>query len=296
MGKKTKGIAGVMFLIIIIAAIILLSTSLVITKENEYSIIKRFDKIERVVEGSGLSFKTPFLDSVDKLPKSIQFYDMSASDVITVDKKTMVADSYVLWKISNPTRFAQTLNSSLTLAESRINTTVYNAMKNVISSSTQNEVISGRDGKLNAAFMENIGDTMEQYGIHLITVENKHLDLPSDNKDAVYNRMISERTQMAASYTAEGESEAQMIRNTTDKEIEISISNAQTEAARTIAEGEAEYMRVLSNAYSDASRSEFYTFIRALDAARVSLSGSGNTLILSEDSPISQIFYKLNQE
>lgn len=296
MGKKTKGIAGVMFLIIIIAAIILLSTSLVITKENEYSIIKRFDKIESVVEGSGLSFKTPFLDNVDKLPKSIQFYDMSASDVITVDKKTMVADSYVLWKISNPTRFAQTLNSSLTLAESRINTTVYNAMKNVISSSTQNEVISGRDGKLNAAFMENIGDTMEQYGIHLITVENKHLDLPSDNKDAVYNRMISERTQMAASYTAEGESEAQMIRNTTDKEIEISISNAQTEAARTIAEGEAEYMRVLSNAYSDASRSEFYTFIRALDAARVSLSGSGNTLILSEDSPISQIFYKLNQE
>lgn len=296
MGKKTKGIAGVMFLIIIIAAIILLSTSLVITKENEYSIIKRFDKIESVVEGSGLSFKTPFLDNVDKLPKSIQFYDMSASDVITVDKKTMVADSYVLWRISNPTRFAQTLNSSLTLAESRINTTVYNAMKNVISSSTQNEVISGRDGKLNAAFMENIGDTMEQYGIHLITVENKHLDLPSDNKDAVYNRMISERTQMAASYTAEGESEAQMIRNTTDKEIEISISNAQTEAARTIAEGEAEYMRVLSNAYSDASRSEFYTFIRALDAARVSLSGSGNTLILSEDSPISQIFYKLNQE
>lgn len=294
MGKKTKGIAGVLFLIIFVGAIIVLSTSLVVTRENEYSIIKRFDKIERIIESSGLSFKTPFLDNVDKLPKSIQFYDMSSSDVITVDKKTMVADSYVLWRISNPTRFAQTLNSSITLAESRINTTVYNAMKNVISSSSQQEVISGRDGKLNAAFMDNIGSTMEQYGIHLITVENKHLDLPSDNKDAVYNRMISERSQMAASYTAEGESEAQMIRNTTDKEIEISISNAQTQAARTIAEGEAEYMRILSNAYSDVSRSEFYTFIRALDAARESFSGSGNTLILSEDSPLAQIFYNLN--
>ncbi|TAH72844.1 MAG: protease modulator HflC [Anaerolineaceae bacterium] len=295
MGKKTKGIVSVLFLIIFIAAIIVLSTSLVITKENEFSIVKRFDKIERVVNSAGLSFKTPFVETVDKLPKAIQFYDMPPSDVITVDKKTMVADSYVLWRISNPTRFAQTLNSSLTLAESRINTTVYNAMKNVISSNTQNEVISGRDGKLNAAFMDDIGDTMEQYGIDLITVENKHLDLPSDNKNAVFERMISERAQMAATYTAEGESEAQMIRNTTDKEIEISISNAQTEAARTIAEGESEYMRILSNAYSDASRSEFYTFIRALDAARASLSGSSKTLILSEDSPIAQIFYNLNQ-
>ncbi|NLO08991.1 MAG: protease modulator HflC [Clostridiales bacterium] len=295
MGKKTKGIAGILFLIIFVAAIIVLSTSLVITRENEYSIIKRFDKIERIIDSAGLSFKTPFVETVDKLPEAIQFYDMPPSDVITVDKKTMVADSYVLWRISNPTRFAQTLNSSLTLAESRINTTVYNAMKNVISSNTQNEVISGRDGKLNAAFMEDIGDTMEQYGIDLITVENKHLDLPSDNKNAVFERMISERAQMAATYTAEGESEAQMIRNTTDKEIEISISNAQTDAAKTIAEGEAEYMRILSNAYSDASRSEFYTFIRALDAARASLSGSNNTLILSEDSPIAQIFYNLNQ-
>ena len=295
MAKKTKSIAGILFLIIFIGAIIVLSTSLVVTKENEYSIIKRFDKIDRIIENSGLSFKTPFVETVDKLPKAIQFYDMTQSDVITVDKKTMVADSYVLWSISNPTKFAQTLNSSITLAESRINTTVYNAMKNVISSNTQNEVISGRDGKLNASFMDDIGDTMEQYGIHLITVENKHLDLPSDNKNAVFERMISERAQMAATYTAEGESEAQIIRNTTDKEVDISISNAQTKAARTIAEGEAEYMRVLSNAYSDASRSEFYTFIRALEAARASLSGTDNTLILSEDSPIAQIFYNLNQ-
>lgn len=295
MAKKTKGIAGALFTIIFLGALILLSTSLVVTKENEYSIIKRFDKIERVIEDAGLSFKTPFLETVDKLPKAIQFYDMPQSDVITVDKKTMVADSYVLWKISNPTKFAQTLNSSIPLAESRINTTVYNAMKNVISSNTQHEVISGRDGKLNAAFMEDIGDNMEQYGIHLITVENKHLDLPSDNKNAVYERMISERAQMAATYTAEGESEAQMIRNSTDKEIEISISNAQTQAARTIAEGEAEYMRILSNSYSDASRSEFYTFIRSLEAARTSLSGDNKTLILSEESPIAQIFYNINQ-
>ena len=99
MAKKTKSIAGILFLIIFIGAIIVLSTSLVVTKENEYSIIKRFDKIDRIIENSGLSFKTPFVETVDKLPKAIQFYDMTQSDVITVDKKTMVADSYVLWSI-----------------------------------------------------------------------------------------------------------------------------------------------------------------------------------------------------
>jgi len=290
MAKQAKRISGIIILILAVMAVIVLSSSLVVTAEDEYTIIKRFNKIERVIDEAGLSFKTPFVETVDKLPKSLQLYDMPTSDVITVDKKTMVADSYVLWRISDPVKFAQTLNSSMTLAESRINTIVYNAMKNVISSNTQNEVISGRDGKLNAAFMEDIGDTMEQYGIHLVTVENKHLDLPSDNKLAVYERMISERAQMAGAYTAEGESEAQMIRNETDKEIEISISNAQTEAAKIIAEGEAEYMRILSEAYSDESRSEFYTFIRALEAARVALSGSDKTLILSKDSPLAQIF------
>lgn len=295
MGKKIKRIGGTLLLLIFIAAIVVLFNSLVITKENEYSLIKRFGKIEHVIDNAGLSLKTPFVESVDKLPKDIQFYDMRSSDVITLDKKTMVADSYVMWKITNPIRFAQTTNSSMAIAESRINTTVYNAMKNIISSINQNEVISGRDGKLNAAFMEDIGDTMDEYGIELITVENKHLDLPSNNKNAVYERMISERAQMAATYTAEGESEAQMIRNTTDKEIEISLSTARTQAARITAEGEAEYMRVLSEAYSDASKSEFYTFTRALDAARVSLNGTDKTLILSNDSPIAQIFYRIDQ-
>lgn len=295
MGKKTKRISGVLFLLIVLGAVILLSTSLVVTKENEYSLVKQFGKIERVIDSAGLTFKKPFVETIDKLPKQIQFYDMPQSEVITLDKKTMVADSYVLWKIINPIKFAQTVNSSLSLGESRINTTVYNAIKNVISSSNQEEVISGRDGKLNASFMEDIGDTLEGYGIELITVENKHLDLPSDNKLAVYNRMISERDKMAKAYEAEGDREAQMIKNTTDKEIEISISDATTEAAKIIAEGEAEYMRILSEAYSDASKSDFYTFIRSLDAARESLGGSNNTIILSEDSPIAQIFTNMGQ-
>lgn len=294
MAKTAKKISGALGIILLIAALVLLSTSLVVTREDEYTLIKRFGKIERIVDEAGLSFKTPFLETTQILPKQIQFYDMPESDVITMDKKTMVADSYVLWQVTKPHTFAQTLNSSVTLAESRIDTIVYNAMKNVISSLAQAEVISGRDGELDQAFMDNIGDTLSNYGITLISVETKHLDLPAGNKTAVFDRMISERAQMAATYTAEGESEAQIIRNTTDKEVAISISNAQTQAAKIVAEGEAEYMRILSDAYSDPGRGEFYTFIRSLEAARASLTGANKTLILSEDSPIARIFYQID--
>jgi membrane protease subunit HflC len=289
--KKAKKLTGVLILIIIIAGIITLFSATIVTRENEYTLVKRFGKIERVNSEAGLSFRTPFIENVDVLPKSIQLYDMEESEVITMDKKTMVADSYVLWRIKSPIPFAQTLNSSIVAAEGRIDSIVYNAMKSEISSLSQADVISGRDGELNQGFMENIGSSMEQYGIELISVETKHLDLPSDNKNAVFERMISERGQIAATYTAQGESEAQKIRNTTDKEVSISISNAEAEAAKIIAEGESEYMRILSKAYSTEAKSEFYTFIRSLEAARASLSGENKTLILSKDSPIAKIFY-----
>jgi membrane protease subunit HflC len=289
--KQAKKLTGVLILLLIIAGVITLFSATIVTKENEYTLVKRFGKIERVNSVAGLSFRTPFIENVDVLPKSIQLYDMEESEVITMDKKTMVADSYVLWRIKSPILFAQTLNSSIVAAEGRIDSIVYNAMKSEISSLSQADVISGRDGELNQGFMENIGTSMEQYGIELITVETKHLDLPSDNKNAVFERMISERGQIAATYTAEGESEAQKIRNTTDKEVSISISNAEAEAAKIIAEGESEYMRILSKAYSTEAKSEFYTFIRSLEAARASLSGEDKTLILSKDSPIAKIFY-----
>jgi membrane protease subunit HflC len=243
-----------------------------------------------VIDSAGLSFKVPFIQSADTLPKEILIYDLAPSDVITMDKKTMMTDSYVLWEITDPLKFAQTLNSSILNAERRIDATVYNSIKNVISSLSQNDVISGRDGELSAAIMSNIGTGMEPYGIEILAVETKQLDLPSDNKAAVYERMISERDKIAATYQAEGQAEAKVIQNTTDREIAISISNAQAQAAQITAEGEAEYMRILAAAYSTPERAEFYGFIRALEAARESLGGEGNTLILPADSPIARIF------
>ncbi len=278
-------------IIVILALLFIGANCLVITNENQYSLIRQFGKVDHVVDHAGVSFRIPFIQSVDTLPKETLLYDLSSSDVITSDKKTMICNSYILWHITDPQLFAQTLNSSIGSAEGRLDTVVYNSTKNVISSTTQDDVISGRDGALSEAIIASIGNTLDQYGIELLAFEIKQLDLPSDNKAAVYERMISERDNIAASYTAEGSSEAQIIRNTTDKEVTVMLSEAEKEAEILIAEGEAEYMRILSEAYADESKTEFYSFVRSLDALKASMTGGNKTVILSPDSPIAEIFY-----
>ena len=283
-GKKIGILIGVSAVVIAVGA------SVTVTQQNEYKLIRQFGKVDRVISSSGISFKIPFIESTQSLPKETLLYDLAASDVITKDKKTMISDSYVLWKISDPLKFAQTLNSSVESGESRINTAVYNATKNAISSMSQDQVITSRDGELSDMVMEAIGTNMDQYGIELLKFETKQLDLPDDNKEAVYERMISERDNIAATYKAEGNSEAKVIRNRTDKEVAIQISDAKKQAEILGAEGEQEYMKILAQAYGEEDRSEFYSFVRSLDALKTSMKGEDKTVILSADSPIAQIF------
>ena len=283
-GKKSGILIGVSAVVVAVGA------SVTVTQQNEYKLIRQFGKVDRVISSSGISFKIPFIESTQSLPKETLLYDLAASDVITKDKKTMISDSYVLWKISDPLKFAQTLNSSVESGESRINTAVYNATKNAISSMSQDQVITSRDGELSDMVMEAIGTNMDQYGIELLKFETKQLDLPDDNKEAVYERMISERDNIAATYKAEGNSEAKVIRNKTDKEVAIQISDAKKQAEILEAEGEQEYMKILAQAYGEEDRSEFYSFVRSLDALKTSMKGEDKTVILSADSPIAQIF------
>ena len=321
-GDKKKGTASkIIAVLILIVVVIGLANSMVVTKQNQFKLIRQFGRVQRVVTDAGLSFKIPFIESVDTIPKEILLYDLPASDVITSDKKTMIIDCYVLWHVTDPLKFAQTLSCSVSNAEGRIDPIVYNAMKNTISNMLQDEVIRSRDGKmtitvdesesdvtnndlilsnetetvieitsLTEEIMAQINHVEEQYGIEIIVVDVKKLDLPDDNKQAVYTRMISERENIAAQYTAEGKSEAKMIENTTDKEVSIMLSDAAAKAEATIAEGEAEYMRILSDAYANPEKMDFYSFVRALDAVKGSITGNNKTVILSDDSPIAQIF------
>lgn len=278
---KIKGKIVVVVLTVLLA--ILFFSSTYTLKENEFGLIKQFGKVVETKQEAGLYFKKPFIQSVMKLPKEEQLYDLASSDVITSDKKSMIADCYAIWQISDPLKYYQTLKSTSN-AESRIDILVYNSMKNVISSTKQDEVIQGKDGTLSVKIMDNLAgsNSAEQYGISINSVEMKLLDLPSDNKDAVYSRMESERNKIAAQYTAEGEAEAKKIRNDVDYQVRILLSNAQKEAKAIIAQGEAEYMKIIQNAYNSPERNEFYQFIRGLEATKASL--PEGTMVIIDDN------------
>lgn len=288
-GKETVTRVLVIVLALVILGIIL--GSMYIVRQNEYGIVWQFGAVHGVKSEPGLYLKVPFIQSVSTLPKTILLYDLPISDVITGDKHSMVLDSFALWRISDPRLFIESLSGSVANAESRINAIVYNALKTVISSQNQETIISGRDGRVVKLVMDNIGRNFDRYGIEILAVETKTLDLPDDNKDAVYTRMISERNNIAAAYTAEGKAEAKRIRNEADKKVEITLSEAKARAAELRAEGDAEYMRILSEVYDSEEEAEFYTFMIALDALRESMTGEEKTLILDADSPIAKLFY-----
>ena len=275
--------------LLLVIVFVLYSGCFVVTQQNEYTIVRQFGAVVKVVDEPGLSLKLPFVQTTSTLPKTEMLYDLAVSDVITSDKKSMVADSFVLWRISDPLKFIQTLSGNIANAEYRIDTVVYNSLKTVISSMKQEDVISGRDGLLAQKIMDNVGDTFEKYGITLLAIETKRIDLPDENKSAVYERMISERDNIAASYAAEGQAEAKQIRNEADKTVQITLSAAEAQAEKLRAEGEAEYMRILSEVYDTQEEADFYEFMRALDMAKHSLGGENNTLVISSDSPIAAI-------
>lgn len=293
--NNKKIVKTVLIAAALLIGLIVLDSAIVVTHPGEYKVIKQFGKIVRVAENDGtemgISFKIPFIQSESVISSKVFLSDLTPSDVMTSDKKSMVSDCFVTWKITDPVLFTKKLSGSVTNAESRISSNVYNVLKTVISSLTQEEIISGRDGEVAAMIMDGIGDTLSVYGIEVTGIETKQLDLPDENKEAVYTRMISERNTIAASYTAQGNQKAQEIMNNTSEEVTVLLAQAQKQADTLIAEGEAEYMKILSDAYNDPDKAEFYCFVRQLDAVETALKNGNNKIVLDKTSPIAEIFY-----
>ena len=288
MKLKKSGI----FIIIILLVAFLGLNSIFTVRENEYACTVRFAKIIDTTGQSGLHFKIPFIDSVKYFPKATQLYDIPPSEVLTSDKQNMTVDCYILWSISDPKLFYQTLTTT-TNAEQRLDALTYNQLKTVMGTLAQSDIINMEEGAKRNNIYEKISNDVDAlartYGIHVEDVKIKQFDLPESNLNAVYNRMISERNQMAEKYTADGNYEASIIRNDVDKQVNIMVSDAEAEAAKLEAEGEAEYMRMLAEAYDNKDKQEFYEFTLALDALKDSLTGDQKTVILDGNSELAKI-------
>ena len=283
--------SGILIIILLLIAAIGVNC-LFTVRENEYACTVRFAKIIDTTGEAGLHFKLPFVDSVKYFPKATQLYDIPPSEVLTSDKQNMTVDCYILWSISDPKLFYQTI-STTGRAEERLDAITYSALKTDMGTLAQADIINMNDGAERNAIYEKIASEVDKaaaaYGIRVEDVKIKQFDLPESNLNAVYGRMISERNQMAEKYTADGNYEASIIRNDVDKKVNIMVSDAEAEAAKLVAEGEAEYMRLLAEAYDSKDEKDFYEFTLALDALKASLDGDQKTVILDGNSELAKI-------
>ncbi len=290
-----KKVTSTVIVIIIAVLVVILGNSLYTVHQKEYVAVRQFGKIVRVEADPGLKMVTPFVQTTQRISAATKIYDIPASDVITKDKKSMITDTYVLWKVVEPVKYIQSLNALDARAQERIEAAVYNATKTAISSMTQDEVIESRGEVLTNLITLDANSDMSGYGIQIVKAEIKALDLPDDNRTAVYERMISERNNIAASYEAEGAAEAQKIKNETDKKVSILKAEAEKTAAKLTGEGEAEYMKTLSEAYNTPEKAEFYNFMRSIDAFEESLGKGEKTIILDKNSELAGMFYMNNR-
>lgn len=292
MKKKTLIIGIIAAIFLIITAVSACYT----VNEDEYAYVIRFSKIEKIEKSAGLHFKIPFTDSVKFYPKNIQLYDLAPSDVLTSDSKAMSVDSYVLWKISDPMMFYKTLGS-IPEAQNRLDAATYNALKNIIGTMSQDSIItpSVDDGRndLNVVVYDQVKSATADYGIEITDVKIKRFDLPSENEEAVYQRMISDRNQTAEKYRAEGTSEATKMKNDVDKQVNIIVSDAKAQAEEVIAAGERQYMQLLAEAFNTPDKENFYIFMRSLETLKASLTGEQKTIILGSDSELAKILQGL---
>ena len=284
-------------IVLILLAVLVISGSFFTVREDEYACTVRFSKIISTTGEAGLHFKVPFVDSVKYFTKATQLYDIPPSEVLTSDKQNMTVDCYILWSIDDPKLFYQRLGTTGN-AEQRLDALTYNELKTVMGTLAQADIVNMEDGAKRNDIYNSIATDVDNlartYGIRVEDVKIKQFDLPESNLNAVYNRMISERNQIAEKYTADGNYEASIIRNDVDKQVNIMVSDAKAEAAKLEAEGEGEYMRMLAEAYQTKDQQEFYEFTRALDALKESLTGEEKTVILDKDSKLGQILMGIN--
>ena len=283
---------GVIIGIIALLLILVAASSMYTVEENQSACVFRFSEIVDTATTSGLHFKIPFIDQVEYFTNATQLYDIPPSEVLTSDKKSMTVDCYILWSIADPQQFYRSLGT-VAKAEDRLDAITYNALKTAMSNLSQDDIINEEDGAERNDIYEKIAAEVDKqagaYGIRVEDVKIKRFDLPESNLNAVYARMISERNQMAEKFTAEGNLKASKTRNEVDRQVNILISNAELAAAQRIAEGEAEYMRILAAAYDTQAKKDFYQYILALEALKASLNGDNKTVILDADSELAKI-------
>jgi membrane protease subunit HflC len=241
----------------------------------------------KVLKDPGLHFKWPWpFQSITKFEKRLLQYDAQPREIITKDKKTLILDNYARWRIGDPIKFLQTVKNE-SGAQTRIDDIVYSELRVETASHDQSDVIAEQRESIMKKVTVKCNEKAKEYGIEIVDVRIKRADLPKENEQSVFQRMVAERERQAKKYRSEGESEATRIRAEADKESRIIISESYKQAQIIKGEGDAGAIKIYGEAYNKDP--DFYSFLRTLETYDKSLGGK-TTGVFSTDSEIFRLF------
>ncbi|MBL4744329.1 MAG: protease modulator HflC [Cycloclasticus sp.] len=277
---------------IVLAAVVFIGSASVFTvDQREKAIVFRLGEIVRTDVPAGLHFKMPFINNVRKYDGRIQTLDSSPERFLTSEKKNVIVDTFVKWRIADVGNFYRAVGGDARQIDTRLNQFVKEGLRAAFSRQTIKELISvGRD-KIRDGLVAEINTMGEDLGIEIIDVRIKRIDLPDEVSASVFKRMESERERVARDFRSRGKEAAERIEANADKESDIILANAYRESQELRGKGDAKAAKTYADAYNQDK--EFFAFYRSLDAYRKSM-GSGNDLIVLE--PNSEFFkYFKNQ-
>ncbi|MFD1779695.1 protease modulator HflC [Fredinandcohnia salidurans] len=285
--KYTKGGIGILIAIILIGIVIV---NIFIVREGEYKVVRQFGEVVRIVETPGLSYKIPFIQSVETLPKYQMIYDVEEAEINTKDKKRMMIDNYAVWRIEDPKQMISTTRTVVN-AEAKLDEFVYSAIRTELGQLNYDEIINDEKserGSLNDRITEIVNKNLEEdkYGIVVTDIRMKRTDLPAENEQSVFTRMISERQSTAQDYLSRGDAQKNIIEAQTDKEVKEIIAKAQADAEVIRSQGEGEAARIYNEAFSKDP--EFYNLFRTLESYKTTIDGE-TVIILPADSPYARL-------
>ena len=268
----------IVFIAGIVVALIGYRLFLFTVDETEKAVVLQFGEIIRVVDKPGLHLKTPFLQNVLYLEDRLLSKDIQPAPIITVDKQRLTIDSYTLWRIKDPRLFRETMRGRRSIAEQRLDDIVHSLLRDVLGQKTFDDV-------LKREFLSEVKSRAQSqvanFGMEVVDVRVKRTDLPEAIEQSVYQRMMSERTQIAQGFRAEGEQEAQRIRAETDRKVQIVLATAGKTGEELRGEGDATALVIYADAYNRDQ--DFFLFWRTLESYKMSLA-QNTALVLSTDS------------
>jgi len=261
--------------------------ALFIVDQTEQALVLQFGQPRRVIRDPGLWVKRPFLEDVRRYDNRLLDFEPPPEEVIVSDQKRLVVDTYTRYRITDPLLFFQTVNSEAAV-RARLSAMVNGSLRRVLGNVTLSALLSHQRSAIMTQIRDEVSDQGKGFGIDVIDVRIRRADLPEENNQAIYARMVSERQQQAAQYRGEGAEAAQTVRANADRERTVILAEAQRDAQRVRGDGDAESIRLYADAFGQDK--EFFAFYRSMQAYRDALNGRTTSFVLSPDSGFFRFF------